>query len=647
MRPAAVEHGTHRPLDGQRLTGRKIIVDTRRRRPPRGGAFSGKIRRKSTAPRATPPAGCAKTVVAPDARAAAALAVDVIDLVDAVRNDRWPSRGRCRAVFDLRRPPSSATSTCAGPSTGGPRLRPLRRTTRVQLEKLTRLEDFQAGAGLGARAIAGCSPTSGDRQESTTSFREDAGDVRIGTIVRVRLAGAGRRLGVRCPTNRETRSLEPIAKVTGWDRRRNLIDLAGWAGGGGPAAGRRPATASPPARSWAAAPAGHDRAGDRRGPTTSPRRAVDAGTAGIVRLPPRPTRSRSSRGAALGPVLCFTPSVGKRPGWPNGSATSATRRPRSAGLGQGRGGGSTVVGARPAWPRPGLAAVVRADSHDEATPRSGRDVERSRTSPSNGAAAGRCAVPAGVAVRAARHHRLRSGRAPSRSDERCRMGGRSSGRPHPRRPRTGLFGPGSSDGAQWGRVVCVLNRKGQPPAGLRGVLHWPGAKLRCAVEQRTMGDCRGVAMSARSCAARAGHTAEDVAGRCDRVREELEALAGRPVGEVTSDSDSVPDTPVVVGTERLHRMAPPVDGVAFLDFDQELLAPHTGHRAAMALLVRAADWSGRSAAAGYSCRPGAPPQRSSTRPSMPTPTVWPRVYSERARRAELRSRLFGVGGRVR
>jgi primosomal protein N' (replication factor Y) len=73
-----------------------------------------------------------------------------------------------------------------------------------------------------------------------------------------------------------------------------------------------------------------------------------------------------------------------------------------------------------------------------------------------------------------------------------------------------------------------------------------------------------------------------------RVREEIEALVSEPVGEVTAESDSVPDTRVVVGTEAaLHRVSS-ADLVAFLDFDQELLAPRfTASEHALSLLARA------------------------------------------------------------
>jgi primosomal protein N' (replication factor Y) len=61
-----------------------------------------------------------------------------------------------------------------------------------------------------------------------------------------------------------------------------------------------------------------------------------------------------------------------------------------------------------------------------------------------------------------------------------------------------------------------------------------------------------------------------------RVREELEVLAGTEVGEVSAATRELPRTRIVVGTEAaLHRYSPaePFDAIAFLEFDQELLAP--------------------------------------------------------------------------
>jgi primosomal protein N' (replication factor Y) len=74
-----------------------------------------------------------------------------------------------------------------------------------------------------------------------------------------------------------------------------------------------------------------------------------------------------------------------------------------------------------------------------------------------------------------------------------------------------------------------------------------------------------------------------------RLREEIEAAAGRSVGMVTGDSKSLPDCDVLIGTEAVLHRAKRADVVAFLDLDAELLAPrYRAGEQAMALLARAA-----------------------------------------------------------
>jgi len=88
-----------------------------------------------------------------------------------------------------------------------------------------------------------------------------------------------------------------------------------------------------------------------------------------------------------------------------------------------------------------------------------------------------------------------------------------------------------------------------------------------------------------------------------RVRDELAAAIRRPVVEVSSDVDldaaTVPDGAVVLGTEAaLHRVHD-AGTVAFLDFDDELLAPRfRAAEQAMTLLVRAARLVGGRAGGG-------------------------------------------------
>jgi primosomal protein N' (replication factor Y) len=62
---------------------------------------------------------------------------------------------------------------------------------------------------------------------------------------------------------------------------------------------------------------------------------------------------------------------------------------------------------------------------------------------------------------------------------------------------------------------------------------------------------------------------------------------------VTGDSDDVPFTQVLVGTEAVLRRVDRADAVAFLDLDAELLAPrYRAGEEAMALLARAARIAG-------------------------------------------------------
>lgn len=82
-----------------------------------------------------------------------------------------------------------------------------------------------------------------------------------------------------------------------------------------------------------------------------------------------------------------------------------------------------------------------------------------------------------------------------------------------------------------------------------------------------------------------------------RLREELEAAAGRPVALVTGEATTGEPlgADVVVGTEAVLHRAGGRDVVAFLDIDSELLAPrYRAHEHVMALVVRAGRLVGRN-----------------------------------------------------
>lgn len=154
------------------------------------------------------------------------------------------------------------------------------------------------------------------------------------------------------------------------------------------------------------------------------------------------------------------------------------------------------------------------------------------------------------------------------------------------------------------RVVCVLNRKGRArlayceQCGTLARSETSGKALGLEGDELVSaldGERRPAVCDA--CSSRRFRRAKlGVSG----VAEELELLTRRPVTEITADDeiDSV-DTDLTVGTEAvLHRISA-ADAVAFLDFDQELLAPrYRAAEEAMALLVRASRIVGGRANSG-------------------------------------------------
>ena len=265
-------------------------------------------------------------------------------------------------------------------------------------------------------------------------------------------------------------------------------------------------------------------------------------------------------------------------------------------------GVDVVVGARAAaWaPCPGLATAIVVDEHDESLQEEraptwhARDVlvERARRAGARVVATSPCPTVTGVDA----------------------VGGAL------------LRFPVSSARAGW-PIVEVVDRGAEEPwktslvtPRLIAALRTPGARVVCV--HNTPG--RGRILACRACrallrcetcaaavalgddstlrCARCGTTRPAVCQVCGRtafanlrpgvtrLREELEAAAGRPVVAVTGRDDAAPaDAEVYVGTEAvLHRVSH-ADVVAFLDVDHELLAPrYRAAEQAMTLLVRAA-----------------------------------------------------------
>lgn len=426
------------------------------------------------------------------------------------------------------------------------------------------------------------------------------GQVRVGDMVRVELHG--RRVGgwiVEVDvTPPDAVTLRPLAKRSGLGPTPDLIDLARWAAwrwAGRPASFLKTAS---PERVVHALPA--PRPNRAPAPAIGPvlRAALDDGQA-VVRLPPGAdlvavAAVAADRGNAL--VVCPTVSL----------ATTIATRLRRSGLPVAQhpsdwaagAAGATVVGPRgAAWaPVADLAVVLVLDEHDashqqEQSPTwHARDVaiERAR----------RAGVPCVLTSPCPSLEALEWGNlfVPDRARER-------SGWPvvqvvdrrdeDPR--RAGLLSPALTDLLRSDqRVLCVLNRTGRSKLLACATC---GELARCAVCEAAVEQpehdlaCRRCGATRPVVCVHCGATTlKNVRAGVSRVREELEALVGEPVAELTGSSVSDdPTTRVVVGTEAMLQRIGRADAVVFLDLDQELLAPrYRAAEQAFGLVVRAA-----------------------------------------------------------
>jgi primosomal protein N' (replication factor Y) len=459
--------------------------------------------------------------------------------------------------------------------------------------------------------------------------------------------------------------LQPIAKVSSVGPPPEVVELTGWAAWrwagrrsallraaspsgvirpeffGPPHAPRSPSSPTSPTNS---SPGGA--AGSAFAPVTVTdpalgRLAADAKASGqaVVRLPPAmDSFALVAAVAAGGPTLIVHPSattgalLGRRlarAGLPvavlPGGWASAAR------------GNTCVIGARAGvWaPCPGLTAIVVLDAHDESLVE-----ERVPTWSAWVVAAERArraGVPCVLVSAVPTLEQLAWGRllCPDRTAERAGWApvvviDRSQDD-----PREGMFSAKVVDTLRRANaerpVACILNRKGRARLlACRACAHLARCE-RCGaaleqVAEAASGDVGAAAEAAPGMSAaalqgpwlrcrRCRSERPVVCAQCGstrmrvlragvtRLREELEALAGQPVGEVTADVSDLPDTALWIGTEALlHRLTgrrPVV--VVFLDLDAELLAPRM--RAAersLALLARASACAG-----GRSLGPGA------------------------------------------
>jgi primosomal protein N' (replication factor Y) (superfamily II helicase) len=442
--------------------------------------------------------------------------------------------------------------------------------------------------------------------------------VRVGSIVRVPLVG--RRIGAwvvgltdvdgdggaAVPLER----LKSITRVTGFGLYESELRLAEWAARRWVGPLRAVLRSASPERAVRSIPSSLRHTRNTNAPSSDgERRPI------VERLPPSADQLAPLLDAVhRGPTLAVTPSIH--------TAAVLAARVRAAGFSvalvprdwaAAAGGADLVIGARAAvWaPCPAPSFVVVLDEHDDGLQEErsptwhAREVamERARragahcvlVSPSPSMAA---LVAGGIDDRCDRS--AVPTRVPSRVDERAGwpvldIVDRSDDEPWKASLLSSRLIAALREHSR--RVVCVYNVTGR------------ARRLACR-------SCRSIAVCERCTAAVSErHAGELSCDRCgmvrpivcqecgsgafavlrqgvSRLRDELEAAAGRSVVEVTGaldPDDQLADAGVYVGTEAvLHRVAH-ADIVAFIDFDAELLAPrYRAAEQAIGLLVRAA-----------------------------------------------------------
>jgi len=466
----------------------------------------------------------------------------------------------------------------------------------------------------------------------------DQVEVHIGDVVRIKL-GPRRVRGWITGLDVEAapgRTLIPLAKVSGRGPAEDMVDLADWAAWRW--AGRRahflrtasPATVVRSLPSPHSGPAPEANGGDEHDPGSDQvlARAL-ALDRGVLRLAPGADRYplvrmavRTAGSVPDAHTLVLCPSVTeartlgerlRRDGVETAILANEGGGVAAAGEWAKARAGAVVVGARAAaWaPVTRLGRVVVLDEHDEVYQEESsptwhaRDVvvERAR----------RAGAPCLLVSPTPTLEALAWGElvVPARADERAGWPLVEVVDQRDLDPTLGpLFSPSLVNLVRGpGRVLCILNRTGR-------------ARLLACAACTTLARCE-VCDAAVSLAEpspdheRQGPAVDELAcGRCgarrpvvclscggarfknlrlgvSRARQELEALAGEAVAEVTGATDGghpeMESARLYIGTEALLHRVPRADAVAFLDFDQELLAlRYRAGEQALGLLARAA-----------------------------------------------------------
>ena len=462
--------------------------------------------------------------------------------------------------------------------------------------------------------------------------------LRIGTIVRLSLGGRRLRgwvteVGVDPPPGVE---LQPLAKLTGMGPPADVVSLAGWAAwrwagstvhllrAASPSrvvtrpAGARTVGAGGGSSSQIGGQSGSGsslqpggQSGGRQGPSRQVAVAGDGslkGCDGLFDFPGSVTVLRCRPGDSGAPIAQAAARRGDSlivvPTSADARRIAADLRNRGVRVALGvddwavAAAGATVVGTRTAvWlPMPRLAAVAVLDEHSEslrseqAPTWHAREVALERARRVGAPAVLVSPIPTLEALEAGELWTL------DRSAERdgwpvVEVLDRRLDDP----VRGGLFAEGLRDRlvAARGRVAVVLNRKGRArllackACGELVRTSDGRVPMRLADDELVAAD--GSERRPVVCAACGSTVLRNLRMGVTRAREELAALAGEPVAELTADSGRFGDERIVIGTEAVLWRLPSVAAVVFLDFDQELLAPRQrASEQALALLARGA-----------------------------------------------------------
>ncbi len=443
-------------------------------------------------------------------------------------------------------------------------------------------------------------------------------DEPVGVGTRVRISLNGRRVGgwvvdddVAPEPGRDTK---PLAKHSGLGPPPPVVALAEWAAwrwAGPMSALLKVASAERVVSSLSGpAPAATSSARPDAGPIAIAATAAlaETGRPSLLRIPPATDLIGVVEAAIAGghtPVLVLVPSVG----WAERLRGRLDRRaiPSAASWAQAAAGWPVVVGSRSAAfsPVARLGSAVVLDAHDESyreerAPHFDASVVVAERAARDGApCVFTSATPTVVQTHTCRVVEL------PRDFERAgwpmlhvidRRGAD---------PRTGLYSEELVRvmRATPGRLVVVFNRRGR--ARLLACQRC-GELVRCEVCGRAMAErdgrlaCAACGAQRPGVCAACGHLGLKVLRvGVSRVREELEALLGTEVAEVTASDAAVPDTRVLVGTEAVLHRVRSAAMVAFLDFDLHLLAPRlSAAEESLALIARAARLVGGRGAAG-------------------------------------------------